>query len=103
MRQNQVNHTINNGGKCVIVITWTYNFGTLIENMYLQIINPLRVLEKEKMTEENFKGKGNAIWTLCNAQLALIFPKQPSYVCSSPNDSLVKCVSHVHTLLLTQI
>lgn len=57
------------------VITWTYNFGTFNEICICRLLLSASSGE-EKMIGDNFEGKGNAIWTLCNAQLARIFPKK---------------------------
>lgn len=60
---------------------------------------------KEEMTEDNLSGKANAIRTLRNAQLALMFPNGPLMLAQVQQFPCQMCQSctYIHTLRLTQI
>lgn len=63
MRQRK---PINNDWKNVIIITWTYNFGTLDETCSFGLFTHCEY-RKPKPTEVNFKGEGNSMLTLSNS------------------------------------
>lgn len=69
------NHTINNGGKCGIVSTWTYNFGTLNDTCICRVLTHC-VLEERKWRKITSRGKVMPLWQQCSTGSDI--SKQPS-------------------------